>query len=125
MTTREFLTAIVDANLSDELTQFATEGLAKLDKRNAARSSKPSKTAVANAPIKEAIVAFLDDHGQAIAAEVATGVDITPPKASALCVQLVKEGRIGSVDVKIPKKGKVKAYFIIDGPQYTEREIAQ
>lgn len=112
MTNREFFNAIINANLSDELTQFATDAIAKMDKRNAVRSSKPSKTAIANAPIKAAILAFIADHPKALAADVATGVDITPAKASGLCVQLVKEGELTSEDIKIPKKGKVKGYTL-------------
>ena len=113
MTNREFLTAIVNANLSAEVTQFATDAIAKMDKRNADRSSKPSKATIANEPVKAAILTYLADHPKSLAADVATGVAITPAKASGLCVQLVKEGKVTSEDVKIPKKGKVKAYTIV------------
>ena len=77
MTNREFFNAIVSANVSDELTAFAQEAIAKLDKRNEARSSKPSKVALANAPVKEAIVAFLAEHANAVASDIATGCEIT------------------------------------------------
>ena len=46
MTNREFLTAIANStNLSSDLTEFATEQIAKMDARNEARkaSSKPRK----------------------------------------------------------------------------------
>ncbi len=110
MTNREFFNAIVSANVSDELTAFAQEAIAKLDKRNEARSSKPSKVALANAPIKEAIVAFLTENANAVAADIATGCEITTQKASALCRQLVEDGVLTSEEVKVPKRGKVKAY---------------
>lgn len=110
MTNREFFNAIVSANVSDELTAFAQEAIAKLDKRNEARSSKPSKVALANAPIKEAIVAFLTEHANAVASDIATGCEITTQKASALCRQLVEDGVLTSEEVKVPKHGKVKAY---------------
>lgn len=114
MTNREFLNAVIGANLSDEMNQFATDAIAKMDKRNADRSSKPSKTAIANEPIKAAILTYLADHPKAIAADVAKGVGLDSlAKASGLCVQLVKEGKLTSEDVKIPKKGKVKAYTIV------------
>lgn len=113
MTNREFLNAVIGANLSEEMTQFATDAIAKMDKRNADRSSKPSKTAIANEPVKAAILTYIADHPKSLAADVATGVAITPAKASGLCVQLVKEGKVTSEDVKIPKKGKVKAYTIV------------
>lgn len=110
MTNREFFNAIVSANVSDELTAFAQEAIAKLDKRNEARSSKPSKVALANAPVKEAIVAFLAEHANAVASDIATGCEITTQKASALCRQLVEDGMLTSEEVKVPKRGKVKAY---------------
>lgn len=110
MTNREFFNAIVSANVSDELTAFAQEAIAKLDKRNEARSSKPSKVALANAPVKEAIVAFLAEHANAVASDIATGCEITTQKASALCRQLVEDGTLTSEEVKMPKRGKVKAY---------------
>lgn len=110
MTNREFFNAIVSANVSDELTAFAQEAIAKLDKRNEARSSKPSKVALANAPVKEAIVAFLAEHTNAVASDIATGCEITTQKASALCRQLVEDGMLTSEEVKMPKRGKVKAY---------------
>lgn len=110
MTNREFFEAIVSANVSDELTVFAQEAIAKLDKRNASRSSKPSKTALANVPVKEAIVAFLQENGEAIASDIATACEISTQKASSLCRQLVEEGQLTSQEVKVPKRGKVKAY---------------
>ena len=36
MTNREFYTAIVTANISEELTAFAQDAIAKLDKKKAA-----------------------------------------------------------------------------------------
>lgn len=114
MTNREFLNAVINAGVSDEVTDFAIASIEKMDKRNADRSSKPSKKALENAPIKEAIVAFLGTNGEAIAADIATGVAIKPAQASALCVQLVKDGRLTSRDFKVPKKGKVKAYSLAE-----------
>lgn len=110
MTNREFFNAIVSANVSDELTAFAQEAIAKLDKRNEARSSKPSKVALANAPIKDAILEYLMENQDAVASSIATACDISLQKASSLCVQLVKEGKLTSHEVKVPKRGKVKAY---------------
>ena len=112
MTYRDFYNAVINSNLSNELTEFATTALAKLDTRNAKRAEKPSKTALANAPIKESIVAFIATNGVKVAAEVAAALDISTNKASALCVQLTKEGRLVQSEMKVPKKGKVKAYNV-------------
>ena len=117
MTNREFLTAIANSSLSDELTAYAAEQIAKLDMRNAMRrekqSSKPSKTSIENEPIKASIMEFLSAQSEPmIAADIAENVKITTAKASSLLTQLVKSGKVVKSEVKIPKKGKVKAYSI-------------
>lgn len=116
MTNREFLTAIANsANLSSDLTDFATDQIAKMDARNEARkaSSKPSKTALANEPIKASIMAFLSQQSEpVIACTVAEGVGISTAKASSLLRQLVESGKVVKSEVKIPKKGKTAAYAV-------------
>ena len=113
MTNREFFTAIAsNENLSAELVKFAKEAIVKLDKRNASRSSKPSKTAIANEPIKASIVEYVTAHANALASDIAIACEISTQKASALCVQMVKDEILTVCEVKVPKKGKVKAYSL-------------
>lgn len=112
MTKREFLNAVIEANVNEELSAFAVTEIEKLDKRNQAKTSKPSKTAIANEPIKEAIVATLTEKGGLTASEIGVALEITTQKASALCRQLVENGKLTATEVKVPKKGKVKAYAI-------------
>ena len=114
MTNREFLQTIVSANINTEVTDFATEALRKLDERNAKRASSPSKTAVANEPIKQAIVAhFAENHDLWMtASEVGQMNEITTQKASALLRQLVEGGVLKSQETKVTGKGKVKTYAI-------------
>lgn len=112
MTTREFLNAIVSANLSDEMTDKAKALIASLDKRNSARKGKPSKTAIANEPIKQAIVNTYKGKGAVVASQVSADMSMNVQKASALLRQIVAEGTATVSEVKIPKKGKVKAYTI-------------
>ena len=117
MTNREFLTAIANSSLSDDLTAYAAEQIVKLDMRNAARkekqSSKPSKTAIENEPIKASIMEFLSAQSEPmIAADIAENVKITTAKASSLLRQLADAGKVVKSEVKIPKKGKVKGYSI-------------
>lgn len=117
MTNREFLTAIANSSLSDDLTTYAAEQIVKLDMRNAARkekqSSKPSKTAIENEPIKASIMEFLSTQSEPmIAADIAENVKITTAKASSLLRQLVNDGKVVKSEVKIPKKGKVNGYSI-------------
>lgn len=114
MTTREFLNSIISANISDDVTAQAQAMIANLDKRNAKRASTPSKTAIANEPIKASIVDLFANGGSKTASEVAVALTITTQKASALLRQLVENGTLTSTEVKVPKKGKCKAYALAE-----------
>ena len=107
MTQREFFNAVIAETENADLAKFAVESLQKLDARNAKRASTPSKTAIANEPIKQAIMAELTDTPQT-AAEIAVKVGVTTQKASALLRQIDCE----VTEVKVPKKGKQKGYFV-------------
>lgn len=119
MTNREFFTAIAAMeNLSEELIQHAEAELEKLDRRNAARAAKPSKAQKENEPIKEEIVKFLTEKGGLrTASEVMEACKISVQKASALCRQLVEEGALTVQEIKVPKRGKQKAYAIADNSE--------
>lgn len=113
MTNREFFTAIAsNSALPAELVEFAEGAIVKLDKRNASRSSKPSKTAIANEPIKASIAEYVTAHANAIASDIAEACEISTQKASALCGQMVRDNILTACMVKIPKKGKVRAYSL-------------
>lgn len=97
--------------MNDELVAFAQEAIVKLDERNAKRSSKPSKTAVENEPIKAQIMEFITKRNEfCIAGAIAEALEISTQKASALCRQLVADGKLVEKEVKVPKQGKRKAY---------------
>ena len=117
MTNREFYTKVIEAGISEELTTHAEAEIAKLDKRNATRSSKPNKKQLENEPIKIEIMEYLEEHSSAVSAEIATALSteerpISTNKVVALCNQLVKEEKLVAEDVKIPKVGLRKQYAI-------------
>lgn len=113
MTNREFFEEIAkNETLAKEIRNHATEAIAKLDKRNADRQAKPSKTALENAPIKVAILEYLVGKSEEVASVIAENVGISTSKASALCGQLVAEEKIVATEVKIKGKGKVKGYTL-------------
>ena len=78
MTNREFYTAIVNGTLNDEVIAHASEAIVKLDERNAKRSSKPSKTQIANEPIIKAIRDILTDEPM-LASRIAELCEIVNP----------------------------------------------
>lgn len=112
MTNREFFTAIVNSNVSDELKTFATEAIAKLDARNAKRASKPSKKSLENEPIKESIANLLVDGDARLASEIASSLELSVSKVSALCRQMVTDGVLHVEDVKVKGKGTQKSYSL-------------
>ena len=120
MTKREFLNeviAVIDGTSEVnvlELKEFAKAEIVKLDERNANRSSKPTKTQIENEPIKEKILEVLSTGEKMVASAIAERVEISTQKASALCSQLVESNKLKVEEVKIPKKGKQKAYSILE-----------
>ena len=118
MTKREFLNeviAVIDGTSEVdvlELKEFAKAEIVKLDERNASRSSKPTKAQIENEPIKEKILEILSTGERMVASAIAERLEISTQKASALCRQLVESKQLKVEDVKIPKKGKQKAYMI-------------
>ena len=108
MTKREMFEAIVNGNVTDEVVEMARVEIEKLDARNAKRRNTPSKTAVANEPIKAKIVEVLTDEPQT-ASEIATKVEISVNKASALLRQI--DG-LTVTEIKVKGKGKVKGYAL-------------
>ena len=120
MTKREFLNeviAVIDGTSEVnvlELKEFAKAEIIKLDERNASRSSKPTKAQIENEPIKEKILEVLSTGERMVASAIAERVEISTQKASALCRQLVESQKLKVEEVKIPKKGKQKAYSILE-----------
>lgn len=113
-TEREFLNAVINANVSEAISEFAKGRIAALDKKNADR--KVSKSALAhkaeNDNFKSAIFAALADGQIHIASELSEILGVSTQKVSALARQLAEDGTIEVDDVPIKGKGKVKGYSL-------------
>ena len=115
MTNREFLNAVIALSASEEITEHAKAMIASLDKKNAARTSKPSKTQLENAPIKEAILGVIAEmNAEASASVLLERLNISAQKASSLCRQLVEEGKLSKGERKEKGKGLVKVYSLAE-----------
>ena len=117
MTQRMFLEMVANANISDEMTAYAMERIKHLDDVNEHRKAKGSKTQRANAEVKKAILASLEENTVYTASQVAEmGIEgiTSTQKASALLRQLVETGTLTSEDVKVKGKGKVKGYRLAE-----------
>ena len=106
MTKREMFTEIANGNITEEIIEMAKNEIVKMDERNAKRKNSPSKRAQENEPIKARIVEVLTDTPQS-ASEIASQVEISTQKASALLRQI--EG-LNVTEIKVKGKGKVKGY---------------
>ena len=112
MTTREFLTAVSTANVSDEVSAKALELIAALDKKNAARSSADSKEKKETAARRQAVLEFLKTATEPATREViATATGLTPGQVTSACTAFVKSGVATKTEVKVGKN-KAMAYSI-------------
>ena len=124
MTAREFYMAVIEAKISDEITEKAKELIEALDTKNAKRKETGTKQQKANTEIKEIILTALEnneietlenENGNFITAKTTTNFmkttdeDFSTQRASALLGQLEKEGKLVSEQIK-SKSGKVKGY---------------
>jgi predicted HTH transcriptional regulator len=61
------------------------------------------------------VLETIEANGSMVASEVASVLEISTQKASALCVLLVKEGKLKAFDKKVKNKGAVKCYSLVVG----------
>ena len=116
ITMRQFFEAVIASDIAPAYKEKAKAEIAKLDATNAKRAEKAAEKAKENLPIKQAIFEFLVANGTKTTAEIAKGVEVlegSSPKASAMCLQMVKEGRLTPSEVSVKGKGKQKAYTAI------------
>lgn len=109
MTKREFYNAIANGQITDELMNFATEQIARMDSANEKRKNTLSKKQEENEAIKTEILTRLDTEPKT-ATTIGELMGISTQKASALLRQLVNDGKATATEVKIPKKGTQKGY---------------
>lgn len=113
MTYRDFYTAVVAANVSDELTEFATNALAKLDEKNAKKRESTSPKQAANEEIKTKVLETLAAEPERVffAKELADTFETNTQHISALLKQLVDTGKVIKHEkVKDTKKNYVRGY---------------
>lgn len=115
MTNREFYTAIVNGTINEDVIAHASSAIEKLDERNAKRASKPSKRSLENIPIRAHIAGFLEENeGSHVASEIASALNLSTQKVSALCRQMVSDGVLAVEDVKVKGKGMQKSYSLAE-----------
>ena len=115
MTRRQRLEAVISGNITEELIESCREELAKLDLRSADAMEKAKDTAHynENKEYEERILNVLCADPMQID-ELAERIDstLTRQRLTAICTNLIREGKIFSCDVKVKGKGTRKAYYM-------------
>lgn len=117
MTTKEMLNAVINANISEDVTKKAQEMLASAEKKNGKRSEQQSENRNANAEVAVKIANAMTENTTYAASEIKTLIaddlpDISTAKITAVCKVGVEDGILEIVDnYKVGGKGRaVKGY---------------
>lgn len=111
MTKREFMTKIT--TLEDtELAEFAQNELEKMDAAIEKRKGMPSKKAEENQPLVDRIVNEILTNEPQTATDIAAVLELSVQKTSHLCRTAVAQGKAVQSEIKVPKRGMMKAYSL-------------
>ena len=124
MTQREFFTAVINANLSAEMTAFAESRIAHLDSVNSKRTEKGTPKQRANAEVQANIIATIDKGVPFTGKQIAKKYGISPNVATAICGKIVKAGYATVVKERVEKgKGKVNVYTFTAEPVAVDEDV--
>ena len=121
MTNRDFYTAIINADLTailedemaDAIKAHAEAALEKLDATNEKRRNSASKKELENLPIMEQIVNEVLSFEPMTASDIGAAIGVNHNKATHIVKMAVARGLAGVKDIKVPKKGMQKGYFLL------------
>ena len=119
MTTREFYQAVIDANISEEMTAFAAAGIEKLDHALSRRKDSAAKKALEKeaerAPIRDAIMAVMTTEPKTAATLMEeAGGESKPQATPSLLKGLCEAGTVVKTEVKVTGKGKQRGYALAE-----------
>ena len=123
MTNRDFYTAIINADLTaileDEMAKsvkdHAKAALGKLDETNEKRRNAPSKKELENLPLMKQVVDEVLSFEPMTASDIGAAIGVNHNKATHIVKMAVTRGLAGVKDIKVPKKGMQKGYFLLGG----------
>lgn len=90
MTKREFYNAVIEANISEAMTEQAKDYIATLDKTNERRQAKKTE---AQAEVDAKVITVLTVEPQRAKA-IADAIGFSSPKVVASCKRLAEEGKV-------------------------------
>ena len=123
MTNRDFYNAIINADLTavfeDEMAESVKEhakaALGKLDATNEKRRNATSKKELENLPLMEQVVNEVLSFEPMTASDIGAAIGVNHNKATHIVKMAVTRGLAGVKDIKVPKKGMQKGYFLLGG----------
>lgn len=116
MTRREFLEKVIATTTEEDLKEYAEAVIVKMaenaEKRKGKVSAKTQEKREQNEAEARRIAAEILDSEPKTATDVAAilGEDVKVQRASYLCRKAVELGVAAATEVKVPKRGTVKAY---------------
>ena len=121
MTNRDFYNAIINADLTavfeDEMAESVKEhakaALGKLDATNEKRRNATSKKELENLPLMEQVVNEVLSFEPMTASDIGAAIGVNHNKATHIVKMAVTRGLAGVKDIKVPKKGMQKGYFLL------------
>lgn len=115
MTRRERLEMVIRGEITPELVEDCKVELEKLDQRSGAalQRSKETETYKENKEFEKKILGVLSEEPiQVEELMERLSWEGSRQRLTGLCTNLVREGLVKVVDVKVKNKGKRKAYYI-------------
>lgn len=111
MNKREFYVSVVNGTeVTEEMRDFASSEIKKMDRANEKRKNTLSKRAKENLPLLDKIYDEILGEEPKTATDVGEELEVSVQKASHLLRAMVADGRASVTEVKIPKKGIQKGY---------------
>lgn len=117
MTRRERLEMVIRGEITPELIEDCKRELEKLNERGAAALAKSKETEQyrENKVYEEQVYEFVRGSEEPVqVGEILTNVapELSRQRMTAICTNLVRDGRMQAVDVKVKGKGKRRAYKV-------------
>lgn len=114
MTQREFFNAVVNANISEEISEHAKKQIAAIDKRNATPTKAEIEKQASNDRLKAMIMGVLSASEMPMtAAAIGVACEVSTAKASSMLRQLVEVGSVEKSEVKVKGEGKKTVYAAV------------
>lgn len=110
-TQRNFLMDVINGNITEQVTAYAEERLAKLDEKNEKRKAETSANQLKNIQLGEDIITFITENGAQTTSEIARQFGVSTQKIAPITNTLAKEGKLTETTKTVDKK-KYKAFTV-------------